>query len=58
MQIEIAIENGRSLKLRQTRQADALTVASHSIDTKREAFGPLPDPLMGLKEGTGRLGNE
>jgi hypothetical protein len=30
-----------------------LCVASHSINTKCEAFRPLPDPLMGLKEGTG-----
>jgi hypothetical protein len=32
-----------------------LCVASHSINTKREAFRPLPDPLMGLKEGTGAM---
>jgi hypothetical protein len=53
MQIEVEIENGRSLKLRQTRQVDVFAFASPStlFNTKREAFGPLPDPVLGLREG-------
>jgi hypothetical protein len=30
-----------------------LSPASHSINGKPEAFGPLPDPIMGLREGKG-----
>ena len=44
IEIAIVIENSRSLKLRQTQ---VVSHASNSINTKREAFGPLLDPLMG-----------
>jgi hypothetical protein len=62
IEIAIAIKNGQSLKLCQMQQVEVFAfVASHLINTKHEAFGPLPDPLMGLKEGTGEergLGRE
>ena len=56
IKFKIAIENGRSLKLRQTRQVVGvcLCITLHSINTKLEAFGPLLDLLMGLREGLGK----
>ena len=44
MKIEIAIENGRSLKLRQTS-------FFNSITTKCEALWAVPGPLMGPWRG-------
>jgi hypothetical protein len=53
MQIKVEIENGRSLKLRQTQQVNvfAFALPSTLFNTKCEAFGPLPDPVLGLREG-------
>ena len=39
-----------------TSRRVCLRVASHSINPKREALGPLSDPLMGLREGMGAMG--
>jgi hypothetical protein len=52
MKIAIAIENSRSLKL---RQIQLLLCIFNSTTTEREAFGPLPDLVMGLKEGLGAM---
>jgi hypothetical protein len=53
----IMIENGQSLKFCQMRQVlllSCLTLDQHQL----EAFGPPPDPHMGLREGIGAMREE
>jgi hypothetical protein len=48
MKFEIAIENDRSLKLRQTRQVNtSLSSTTHTTDHKRRSHSPS----VGFKEG-------
>jgi hypothetical protein len=53
MKIEIAIENGRSLKLRQTRQV-GVSLVRYKHTTDRQRF---TQPIRGVKGGL-RMGRE
>jgi hypothetical protein len=44
---------GVSNSAKRDKSPRLFSITSLSINTKREAFGPLPDPTMGLREGKG-----